>query len=258
MQIASRYNPSSFPLFFEKLQCHFPGSLPIEEYMQQTSYQLKSYGFENYNTLGVLATCRDEIAETFLDEVIKYWGKPFDLRSLGGFILAGKTGVLTILSHTPNLESLRRFVFYAMPHIAISQEGEIGNVYREGIQQVSHACGSLSLVADELKSGHLNFQTDFDDLEQCTVRQKILSAIRYGDQLDQLDITKLVSNIIGEDLKRLLATVDSSIYNYAVLTGILIHGPRDTHWIYPQNCYVRGANFPTGTVVIEAFDQTQE
>ena len=228
----------SFPLFSEKLQLHFPGSLPIEEYMQQTTSTLKSYGFENHNTLGVIATCRDEIAETFLDEVNKYWGKPFDLRSLGGFVIAGKTGVSTILSHTPIVDSIGRFVFYAMPHIAISQEGEIGNVYREGIKQVSHACGSLSSVVEELKSGHINFQTDFDDLEQCTVRQKILSAIRYGEELNQLDITKLACQIISNDLKRILDKVDTSVYNYAVLTGILIHGPKDTHWIHPQDCYV--------------------
>jgi len=246
MPTDTRYDLSSLPLFSEKLQRDFPGSLPIEEYIQQTSEILKPYGFEDENTLGVLATCRDEIAETLLDEVIKYWGQTFDLRSLGGFIIAGRTGISTILGHTPMIDSIGRFVFYAMPHIAISEEGEIGKVYREGIQQVSHACGSLGVVVHELESGHINFQTDFDDLEQCSVRQKILSAIRYGQELNQLDITKLSCQIITEDLKRLLAPVNSSTYNYAVLTGILIHGPRDTHWIYPQNSYVIGANFPEG------------
>ena len=241
------YDPSLFPLFHEKLHVHFPDTLLIKKYMEKTGHYLKQYAFENDNTLGVIATCRDEIAEIFLDQVKEYWGKPFDLRSLGGFVIAGRTGVSTVLSHAPITDGIGRFVFYAMPHIAISEEGVIGNVYREGIQKVSHACGSLSSVVQELKSGHINFQTDFDDLEQCTVRQKIISAIHYGESVDQLSITKLACQIIGDDLKRILAPVDSSVYNYAVFTGILIHGPNDTNWIYPQDYYVVGANLPTDT-----------
>jgi Limiting CO2-inducible proteins B/C beta carbonyic anhydrases len=231
---------SCFPLFLEKLQLHFPDALPLEEYMQQTSQKLKSYGFVDDNTLGVVATCRDEIAGPLVYQITKYWGKTFDLRSLGGFLIAGKTGISTILGHTPMNEGIGRFVFYAMPHIAISEEGEIGNVYREGIEKVSHACGSLGEVVHELASGHINFQTDYEDLEQSIVRQKILSNIRYGQELNQLDITKLASTIIANDLKGLLTAVDSSVYKYAFLTGILIHGPKDTHWIYPQDCHVDG------------------
>ena len=118
---------------------------------------------------------------------------------------------------------------------------------------MSHACGSLSSVVKELDSGHINFQTDPDDLEQCTIRQKILSAIHYGERLDQLSITKLACQIIGDDLKPILNPVDSSLYNYAVFIGILIHGPNDTDWIYPQDYYVVGANLPTDITLIEVF-----
>jgi hypothetical protein len=119
------------------------------------------------------------------------------LYSLGGFVLAGKTGIGALLSHTPTVNNIGRFVFYAMPHIAISQQGEIGSVYREGVGQVSHACGSLSLVVKELDSGHINFQTDPDDLEQCTIRQKILSAIHYGEPLDQVRSLVRLSNVFS-------------------------------------------------------------
>jgi hypothetical protein len=241
MTYSTAYDPSSFPLFHEKLQVHFPGTLPLAKYMEQTFHDLNQYGFEDENTLGVIATCRDEITEPLLNQVIKYWGKTFDFCSLGGFVLAGKTGIGAFLSHTPSVNNIGRFVFYAMPHIAISRNGEIGCVYREGMGELSHACGSLMSIVKELDSGRINFSTDPDDLEQCTIRQKILSTINYGERLDTLSITKLSCQIIGDDLKRILATVDSSIYNYAVFTGILIHGPSDTDWIYPQDHYVVGA-----------------
>jgi hypothetical protein len=135
-----------------------------------------------------------------------------------------------------------RFIFYAMTHIAISAEGVIGNVYREGIRQVSHACGSLNAIVQELESGHIHCQIDLDDIEQCTARQKILSALLYGERPDQLAITHLACRVITADVTRLLSMVDPVKYRYAVLTGILIHGPADTHWVYPERSYVRGAD----------------
>lgn len=240
MKNSTTYQPSLFPLFHERLQTHFPGALPLRTYMEETFQYLNQHGFEDENTLGVIATCRDEITEPLLNQVIKHWGKTFNFSSLGGFVLAGKTGISAFLSHTPFVNNIGRFVFYAMPHIAISQDGEIGSVYREGMGELSHACGSLISIVKELDSGRINFFTDPDDLEQCTIRQKILSSIHYGEYLDTLSITKLACQIISDDLKRILTIVDSSIYNYGVFTGILIHGPDDTDWIYPHDRYVVG------------------
>ena len=233
---------SRFAIFHESLQTHFPGALPLAEYVRLTCTQLKPHGFNKQNTLAAVAICRDEIAEPFLDEVLRSWGKPFDLRSLAGFVSAGKSGVATMLGHAPLADGIGRFVFYSLPHIAISQEGEIGDVYRDGIQQASLACGSLSSVLKELESGHINFRTDMDDIEQCTVRQKLLSAIRYGDRPDQLTITKLAGRVIREEVERLLGHVDSARFRYALLTGILIHGPADTHWVHPTRSFVAGAD----------------
>jgi limiting CO2-inducible B/C-like protein len=239
--------PPSFAMFHHALQSHFPGALPLADYVKFTCSQLKPFGFDKQNTLAAVAICRDEIAEPFLDEVLRSWGKPFDLRSLAGFVSAGKSGVATMLGHAPLADGVGRFVFYSLPHIAISQQGEVGNVFRDGIQQVSQACGSLIAILKELESGHINFRTDMDDIEQCTVRQKLLSAIRYGDKPDQLTITKLAGRIIREDVERLLRHVDSDKFRYAFLSGILIHGPADTHWVHPTRSFVAGANLDSGT-----------
>jgi hypothetical protein len=73
---------------------------------------------------------------------------------------------------------------------------------------------------------------------------------------DLLGLTDLACRIISSDVKRLSSSVDSAVFNYAVLTGTLIHGPMDTQWIYPHNCYVVGAkSVPEGRVVIDAFHQ---
>ena len=232
-----------FPGFLDALTTHFPGSLPLTHYMRKTYDCLSQYGFEDENTMGMLAICRDEITDPLHEEVVKYWGKTFNCCSLAGFVTLGKTGLRAATDHTPICNRTRRFVFYAMPHIAISRYGEIGKVYREGIEKPSHACGALETIVKELESGHLNLEMDLQDLEQSIIRQKILSALRYGDKPNLIEITKLACKIISEDVERLLKFLDSSIFHYAVMTGIQIHGPLESQWIYPQNFYIVSSQF---------------
>lgn len=79
--------------FYNVLHKHFPGTLPLEEYMKKTFELLEPYGFEDENTMGMVALCRDEITEPLFNEVVKYWGKTFNCCSLGGFLTIGKTGL---------------------------------------------------------------------------------------------------------------------------------------------------------------------
>jgi len=245
------YDSSTYPIFHECLQRYFPGALPMEDYMKKTFHCLKALGFEDENTMGMAALCRDEITDPLLNELIRYWGKTFNCCSLAGFVMMGKTGLAAATDHVPIFDGIRRFAFLAMPHIAISRDGEIGKVYREGIHKASHACGALEAIVNELESGRLNLKMDIEDLEQSIIRQKILSTINYGEKPNLVEMTKLACQIISDDVETLLHPLDSSIFKYAVMTGIQIHGPRDTNWIYPHDFYVVGADLPGGKKFIE-------
>ncbi|HAJ58599.1 MAG TPA: hypothetical protein DCP31_04515 [Cyanobacteria bacterium UBA8543] len=252
-QTLNGYDPNVFPAFHQTLQTHFPGAVPMNKYMRKTFQGLSAYGFCDENTMGMIAICRDEIAEPLFTEVIRYWGKTFNCCSLAGFVMMGKTGLAAAKDHTPTVDGIRRFTFYAMPHIAISRHGDVGKVYRDGLQKASHACGALEAIVEELACGHLKLEMDMQDIEQTIIRQKILSTLTYGEKPDLIEITKLAANIISTDVKNLLNTLDSSVFNYAVMTGIQIHGPLGTHWIYPQDFYVVGSELPGGKVQVEAF-----
>jgi Limiting CO2-inducible proteins B/C beta carbonyic anhydrases len=232
------------PLFQQALDAHFPGALPLSDYMVRTSESLAPFGFEDANTLGLLSTCRDEIASPLARAVMKHWGKTFDCRGLGGFPMLGRSGIRTAIHHAPIVEGQRRFVYFAMPHIAISDQGEIGTVYREEMQKASSACGSLIAVRDELLAGKVNILTDLDDIEQSTVRQKLLSDIAYGQIPDLVEVTTRTCQIIEADIERLLHGIcgNSTEFRYAVMTGILIHGPAETEWVHPRGLRVVAAD----------------
>lgn len=187
--------------------------------------------------MGMAAICRDEIAENCMERIVNYWGKTFNCCSLAGFITIGKTGLGAATAHAPidAVDGKRRFVFVAMPHIAISRKGEVGKCKREGIEAISNACGALDAIVGELKSGNVKIQLNMEDVEQSLVRQRILADLPYGDKPTLDEITKLASDIITNDVDKLLTeNLDINVYDYVVLTGIQIHGPEDVDWVYPN------------------------
>lgn len=99
-------------------------------FMNMSSEMLREYGFDRQNTMGMTTLCRDEITEPLLTQVIQQWGASFNCSSLAGFVIMGKTALAAAVDHVPIVEDKRRFVFYAMPHIAISKDGEVGKAYR--------------------------------------------------------------------------------------------------------------------------------
>lgn len=223
--------------FKETLQKHFPNSLLLEDYMSQTYQKLTSLGFTDDNSFACVSACRDEITKPLLDQTDAVWGEVFNFSSLAGSLTLGKTGFAAAVSHAPVIEGTERYVFIAMPHIAISEKGEIGVVYREGRSGASHACGALGAIVNEINGGKLHLQLDLDDIEQSIIKTKIFEKLEYGEKPDLVRITKITHEIISEDLERLIEVSDKEPFDYAVLTGIMIHGPHESNYIYPQNFY---------------------
>jgi hypothetical protein len=238
-------NPSPSHRFEAALAELFPGAIRLEDYFEKTTVALIPDGFVDDNTLGIVATCRDEIASPLETQIIQHWGRTFSCRSLGGFLLLGRTGIKTGISHAPLVNHRRRFVMYAMPHIALSDNGVPGVVMREGIEEASHACGSLDAVVSQLKSGRIDLHMDFEDLEQSCVRQKLLSNLHYGEEIDLVNMTRLAAKIIHKDTDRLLSNLARpNEYDFALFIGILIHGPNDQNWVWHEHAEVQTGSEP--------------
>ncbi|MFK7900947.1 MAG: hypothetical protein AB8B61_09340 [Cyclobacteriaceae bacterium] len=223
--------------FKEALDFHFPGSLPMKEYMARTYDLFTKYGFDDDNTFACVSACRDEITMPLLEETDKVWGEVFNFSSLAGSLTLGKTGFAAASSHAPIIDGLERYAFIAMPHIAISAKGEVGIVYRDGRSAPSHACGALDAIVSEINGGKLQLQLDMDDIEQSILKTKIFEKLTYGDKPNLVEITKITHDIIKEDLERIIEVSDKEPFDYAVMTGVMIHGPNETNYVYPQTCY---------------------
>eukprot|EP00484_Ammonia_sp_Unknown_P025706 CAMPEP_0197033542 /NCGR_PEP_ID=MMETSP1384-20130603/11928_1 /TAXON_ID=29189 /ORGANISM="Ammonia sp." /LENGTH=346 /DNA_ID=CAMNT_0042463361 /DNA_START=54 /DNA_END=1094 /DNA_ORIENTATION=- len=248
--------PAKYPNFMTALNAFFPGSCLMSEFFFLANDMTTNLGFNDENTMGMAALCRDEITEGCMQQIVKYWGKTFNCSSLAGFITIGNTGLGAATAHAPidDKDGKRRFVFVAMPHIAISEDGKVGACKREGIEQESNACGALDAIVGELQSGSVRIRLDMDDVEQSLVRQRLLAELPYGEKPMLNELTRTAAEIIAQDVDELLTrNLDVRTFEYVVVTGIQIHGPEDIDWVFPgkmwhvSNHYVGGRTHLTLT-----------
>jgi hypothetical protein len=206
-------------------------------YIEKTCKILNKAGFNADNTIVAVDVCRDEISQTLIALIRDKWGEAFNLCSLAAMFFAGKTALKAAMHHSPVVKGKERYVFYALPHIAIGAEGQLGICKRRGRKGESNACGALNVFLKELSNKKLNLSMDNEDVELSLIRMRLMREIPYGHIPDLLELTKITLKTIKEDLGNALSKiVDAKHSNYAFITGIQIHGP-DGNYIWPDDSY---------------------
>jgi hypothetical protein len=222
----------------ELLKENFDHVVKEVDYVRKTYNLLKTFGFNDDNSIASVCVCRDEISQTVRSIIKHIWGEAFNFSSLAGMFTAGKTGLKAAMHHAPRVEGRERYVFYVVPHIAVNEDGKTGFCKRRGIKDESSACGALCLFLDELYSGKLHIKIDEEDIEESLIKRRLIKEITYGDIPSLLELTKITRKVIQEDLEHAIAkVVDTTKSDYAVLTGIQIHAP-DANYIWPADSYV--------------------
>ncbi|MBI5739585.1 MAG: hypothetical protein HZA16_02590 [Nitrospirae bacterium] len=207
------------------------------EFIKKTYEALRQLGFNDENSIAATCICRDEISQSLRSIIKHMWGEAFNLSSLAGMFFAGKTGLAAAMHHAPIEGGKERYVFYALPHIAIDAEGHIGICKRMGREGESVACGALNAFQKEMAGGRVNLMMDNEDVEQSLIRMRLLREIPYGHVPDLLELTRITQAAIQADLENTITkVVDVKKSNYAVITGIQIHGA-DINYIWPSSCY---------------------
>jgi Limiting CO2-inducible proteins B/C beta carbonyic anhydrases len=81
---------------------------------------------------------------------------------------------------------------------------------------------------DELLTSRLRLGYDPVDPEMSLLRERILTALVYGDIPEPVELTQVVARVIDEDLRDLLRWIEQEAVaerdvQTAVVTGVLIH-----------------------------------
>lgn len=219
------------------LKKYFDRTYTEIEFIKKTYAALKELGFNDDNSIAATCICRDEISQTLRSIIKHMWGEAFNLSSLAGMFFAGKTGLAAAMHHAPIENGRERYVFYALPHIAIDAEGHIGICRRTGREGASVACGALNAFQKEMASGRVNITMDNEDVEQSLIRMRLLREIPYGHVPDLLELTRITQTAIQADLENtIMKVVNTEKSDYAVITGIQIH-EAEGNYVWPAACY---------------------
>jgi len=216
---------------------YFEKVYPEMQFVDATYQALSRLGFSADNSIACVGVCRDEISQSLVEAVNGKWGHAFNLSSLAGMFLAGKTGLLAAMHHAPNMDGKERYVFYALPHVAIDDKEQVGICSRIGRRGESTACGALNIFQKEVAGGKVDTAVNFDDVELSMIRIRLSKEIGGGETPDLVELTKIAQKAIQKDLELALEDIiDINASDYAVITGIQIHRP-DGNYVSPVSCY---------------------
>jgi hypothetical protein len=157
-----------------------------------------------------------EITQSFLP------GGDLHLSSLGGMFTAGKTGLKAAMHHAPIMAGKERYVFYALPHIAIDAEGKIGVCRRRCREGDSTACGALNAFRKKIMIKEVSVSVnsvrdnktknkptptlitdtlDNDDIEMSLIRMRLSREMPSEHIPDLLELTKIAVKVILRDFE---------------------------------------------------------
>lgn len=223
----------------EQIHAGFPGAVPAEAFLSAWAARCAQHGFDPDKSLPLVGVCRDEVCFPFVAHVESVWGPAFHMDSLGGLVTIGRTGISAAGHHAPEDPGQPlRYVVVAAAHIGMDATGGFGYLRRSHQATASRTCGALMAFRDELLTGRIHLGYDPVDPEMSLLRQRVLSALVYGEIPDPVDLTVIVAGIIDADLRDLLAwyaeeVADTHEVRFAAVTGILIH-TAGGDWFQPR------------------------
>lgn len=204
----------------------YAGAREVPELLDWTRAVLAPYGFTPELSLPLVSVCRDELMFSFVDAVTSHWGHCFDLSSLAGLPLLGRTGLAAALGHAPDAGGRHRLVVLAFPHIGVDDEGGIGAVHRPGVPGITTACGAVDVARTALVDGVSGVVLDPHDVEESLLVQRLRRVLGDGVVPDLPHVTELVRRSAVDELRLLLrglATPGLPV-DFALFSGVVVHG----------------------------------
>lgn len=224
--------------FIEALKKHFPTAIPETVFVGQSYEKLYEHGFDEANSIACVSVCRDELSHPLVGKICSAWGESFNFSSLAGMLTMGRTGFGAALAHAPDEWGRPRYCFYGLPHIGIDSEGNVGKCGRPGMNASSGACGALSAFVAAVKGGQRSFDLDMNDVEQSLLSQALMKRLKADEVPDLVRVTRLAQELILEALEALIAdAIDPSKADYAVFTGLQVHGTKGRDFVVPGTSY---------------------
>jgi hypothetical protein len=202
----------------------YADAVDVDAFLDLVETELGPAGFTPTTALPLLSVCRDELMADFRRLMRHRWGHFFDLASLGGLPLLGRTGVGAALGHAP-LDGVRhRLLVLVLPHVGL-EDGVVGSVVRPGVPGTTSACGAIAVAQQALAAGVSGVVLDRHDVEESLLIARLHETVGAGAVPDLVATTELVRRAAVDELRLLggeLSTPAAPV-DVALVSGILVH-----------------------------------
>jgi hypothetical protein len=204
----------------------YPHAREVAALLDWTRQVLAPYGFTPDQSLPLVSVCRDELMFDFVDTVTSGWGHSFDLSSLAGLPLLGRSGLAAALGHAPDAGGRHRLVVLAFPHIGVDGEGGVGTVHRPGVPGITTACGAVDIARRALVDGVSGVVLDPHDVEESLLVQRLRRVLGDGVVPDMPHVTELVRRCAVDEMRLLLTGLSTPAVavDFALFSGVVVHG----------------------------------
>lgn len=229
------------------LQDQFPNAMTEADFVQHTFEALFPQGFNSTNTVACVGICHDEATRSFRKAVSQVWGEACDLSSVAGVLFLGDQSHHSRDSFGNRIDANQpHYVIYAMPHISINNNGEVGLCQRPSRTGSASACGALNAFHRELANGYMSLELDPYDKKKNRHKQALFRKVKSGEIPSTINLAKLTNRIVMEDLKKMIALIadenpsnaETNLQTYAIYSGILIHTPDRQNFVWSDESYV--------------------
>ena len=110
---------------------------------------------------------------------------------------------------------------------------------RRGRKGVSNACGALIAFASELAAGKINVNDKPLDVEYGYLKKRLLPNLHFGSTAPSLaELTRTAHDATVRDVLDIMSAIGKEKTLHAVVSGVLIHGPDDSHFFWPGGLQV--------------------
>lgn len=206
------------------VKSHFPDAMDAKDTsIYYLGLMKNEYDIDISRVLMAASVCADDlnVSSTTLFNVV--FG-PFNMGGLGGYPFTGLTGMAAFAHHVP--DDGTAFIIYG-PHVGITLEGKLGEVFRPRMETPGHSCGALLGVLRKFQDPDYRYEHNIDDHQLGTLeaslagkREEIINAENPVKR-----ITELAFDVIDKKIHEYvdLQKSEFNVKNIALLGGIIIN-----------------------------------
>jgi hypothetical protein len=205
----------------DTLREQFSAAEPGSKVTEEVGAALRGEGFTPDNTVVATSTCPDEL-NTSVTDFEETWGDAYQLGGLAGLPFVGASGVSSFLQHVDDDGNV--FVIFAS-HVGVDEEGVVGQVNRDGMDQCTSACDSAVSAYMQLRA-NADYEPSGNDYQQGVVTdlvRKDIDKLRLQENALVM-LPHLVYEYIRDEIDALFSPL-GSFGQVALLGGIQINTP---------------------------------